>query len=519
MRRPLIASFAASALTLPLVLLTAPPANAGTGTYSDPVDSDAPVTDVVQHTLSYDGQVVSSTVTFAAWDLAVAQSARLVVELDKDGDGAGDVEIEKASGGESAEVHVSDDFEPLCAADATFDGAAKSITLSAPAACIGTPAYLRSNVYYSADEGFDFAPSPYRFTTGVTADESNVLPTRPPRSIPCPAGGSSFTHPAEDPAIADIVSYRLAYDGNTVCVVFGFRGWDEASVQAGRAVAYLDTNGDGKEDLLLEKPHEGEAAEVSNESDFEARCTADSSFDAGAKTLTLSAPASCIDSPTSVRTSLYVSFDEGFDFAPSPDRFTTAVGPGIAPSPSPTPPPSEPVADEAAPTLTLSPDTISAGQATIVTYRGTPGATADILSRTQPSTVFTRIGTVTLDSNGVGTSSHKPQKNTRITARSASGAMSGTAPIIAVRSVASFNANRVSTRTYTFTGRVYPALSNRLVNIYRNGSLVAQARCDATGIYKVTRTLGAGTFTFQARTPNDQDNLGTSSRLLSVTVR
>lgn len=90
--------------------------------------------------------------------------------------------------------------------------------------------------------------------------------------------------------------------------------------------------------------------------------------------------------------------------------------------------------------------------------------------------------------------------------------MSETAPIIAVRSVASFNAQRVGTRTYTFTGRVYP------VNIYRNGSLVAQARCDATGIYTAPRTLGAGTFSFQARTPNDQDDLGTSSRLLSVTI-
>lgn len=171
------------------------------------------------------------------------------------------------------------------------------------------------------------------------------------------------------------------------------------------------------------------------------------------------------------------------------------------------------------PTLSLSPAVISAGQPTTVTYRGTPGSTVDILSRTQPATVFSKIGSVTLGSDGTGTSTHRPQKNTRITARTASGQMSETAPIIAVRSVASFNASRVGTRTYTFTGRVYPALRNRLVNLYRNGALVGQGRCDATGIYTITRTLAAGTFTFQVRTPNDQDNLGTTSRELQVAIR
>lgn len=171
------------------------------------------------------------------------------------------------------------------------------------------------------------------------------------------------------------------------------------------------------------------------------------------------------------------------------------------------------------PTLSLNPATISAGQPTTVTYRGTPGSTVDILSRTQPATVFSKIGSVTLGSDGTGTSTHRPQKNTRITARTSSGQLSETAPIIAVRSVASFNVSRVGTRTYTFTGRVYPALRNRLVNLYRNGTLVGQGRCDATGIYTITRTLGAGTFTFQVRTPNDQDNLGTTSRALSVAIR
>ncbi|HVE74415.1 MAG TPA: hypothetical protein VNA30_04900, partial [Mycobacteriales bacterium] len=110
------------------------------------------------------------------------------------------------------------------------------------------------------------------------------------------------------------------------------------------------------------------------------------------------------------------------------------------------------------------------------------------------------------------------QKNTRITARTAGGQLSADAPLIAVHSGASFNANRIGAGTYTFTGRVYPALNNRLVNIYRNGSLVGQARSDAAGIYRVTRTLGAGTFTFGARTPDDTSNLGATSPTRSVRI-
>lgn len=171
-----------------------------------------------------------------------------------------------------------------------------------------------------------------------------------------------------------------------------------------------------------------------------------------------------------------------------------------------------------APTLTLSPSTIFAGQATVVSYRGSPGSTLDILSRTQPATVFSKIGTVTLNGDGVGTSSHKPQKNTRITARAADGTMSATAPIIAVRSLASFNVTRTGARTYAFTGRVYPALVNRSVKVYCDDVLVGQGRSDATGVYAITRTLGAGTFVFQARTTDDQHNLGAESarRLVEI---
>lgn len=171
-----------------------------------------------------------------------------------------------------------------------------------------------------------------------------------------------------------------------------------------------------------------------------------------------------------------------------------------------------------APSLTLSPAVVSAGQRVTVTYRGTPGAVVDVLSRTQPATTFSRIATVVLDGTGTATSTHAPQRNTRITARSATGQLSASQPLVAVRSVVSLNVARTGVRTYALTGRVYPALEGRLVRIHRDGVLVAQGRAGADGRYAVTRTLAAGTFTFQARTGDDTSNLGARSPLRTTRV-
>jgi hypothetical protein len=131
---------------------------------------------------------------------------------------------------------------------------------------------------------------------------------------------------------------------------------------------------------------------------------------------------------------------------------------------------------------------------------------------------YTRITSVTLDGNGYGTTTHAPTKNTRIEAITAGGLTSGQ-PLIQVKSVASFNAQRLSAGNYRFTGRVYPALSQRLVSLYRNGTLLAQGRCDSTGVYAIQKTLGRGSYNFFVRTSNDTYNLGTSSpsKILSIT--
>jgi hypothetical protein len=195
--------------------------------------------------------------------------------------------------------------------------------------------------------------------------------------------------------------------------------------------------------------------------------------------------------------------------SPSPSPAATSTA---SPSASPTAtasPTGSPSAD-VAPVVAVSPGTISAGQRVTVTYTGRPGTTLDIWSKTQPATAYSRIGSVVLDASGHGTSSHAPTKNTRISAKTAAGLESGQ-PLISVRSVASINARRVATRTYAFTGRVYPARTGRLVSLYRNGVLLAQGRTDATGVYTITKAMAAGTYGFFVRTGDDTYNLGTAS--------
>ncbi|GAC1441717.1 MAG: hypothetical protein NVSMB55_10240 [Mycobacteriales bacterium] len=209
----------------------------------------------------------------------------------------------------------------------------------------------------------------------------------------------------------------------------------------------------------------------------------------------------------------------------TPAPSTPAAGTPAASTPTPTPTaspsssPSPSSGPDVAPAVTLQNSVINAGQRVTVVYRGAPGSTLTILSRTQPATAFSVIGSVTLDGSGVGTSTHAPQKNTRITARTAGGVPSADQPLIQVRSVASLSSRRVAPGTYAFTGRVYPAHASRLVSLYRNGGLAAQGRCAADGTYTITKTLPAGGAGFFVRTGNDTYNLGATSRTVPLAVR
>ena len=61
-------------------------------------------------------------------------------------------------------------------------------------------------------------------------------------------------------------------------------------------------------------------------------------------------------------------------------------------------------------------------------------------------------------------------------------------------------------------------LNGRLVSLYRNGVLIAQARTNSAGVYTIRKTLAPGTFDFQLKTGNDTYNLGTTSRSARIRI-
>ena len=171
-----------------------------------------------------------------------------------------------------------------------------------------------------------------------------------------------------------------------------------------------------------------------------------------------------------------------------------------------------------APGVTVSPATISAGKPVTARWTGRPGQVVEVLSRTQPATAFSVIRTITLDASGQATTTHLPQRNTRLTGRTASTSVTGAAPLISVRSVASMRVEGDGDGRQIVTGKVYPARPGRVVSVYRNGKLYVQGRNDASGVYRIATRLPAGDVTLQVRTGDDTYNLGASSEAVDYEI-
>ncbi|MCZ2817078.1 LGFP repeat-containing protein [Modestobacter sp. VKM Ac-2984] len=175
-RNILVAGAATFLLGLPLSGV----ASADSGAWSDPIDDCCPGygTDIVQHSLALNSQVVSSTAYVSAYDRALLQSAAIRANLDVTGDGATDYVLDKAAGGESASLRsgeygpvvpncpVAFSIEPYVAG---IQGTtATAVTLSTSAACIGSPVSARVKNYVSAESGFDYAPGMKLFSPAVS---------------------------------------------------------------------------------------------------------------------------------------------------------------------------------------------------------------------------------------------------------------------------------------------------------------------------------------------------------------
>ncbi len=154
-------------------------AHADAGYYSDPVGDNlgGPESDITRYSLALNAAVVSTTAQFAGWDRGFLQSAEVTAQLDVDGNGAEDYVLEKPSGGEAAQVTRESFGSPTCPAVAVFNDAARTLTLSATAACVGNPASVRVSWYVSSG---DFAPGYNRFTSPPVNAGSAPPPPPPP---------------------------------------------------------------------------------------------------------------------------------------------------------------------------------------------------------------------------------------------------------------------------------------------------------------------------------------------------
>jgi hypothetical protein len=190
------------------------------------------------------------------------------------------------------------------------------------------------------------------------------------------------------------------------------------------------------------------------------------------------------------------------DLPPAPPAGTTPIAP---------------ISSGVAPTVDIISGAIEAGEHTDVLFFGDPGQTLHIWSKTQPALAYSLIRTIVLDDSGMNMSSFAPTRNTRLLAKT-DGGLTSPAPLIQVGSRISLNVKRIGTRSYNFSGRVYPARVGRLVSVYRDLVLCAQARTNATGVYSVNKTMASGFSFFSAHSGSDTYNLGSDSPDVFVDV-
>jgi hypothetical protein len=175
-----------------------------------------------------------------------------------------------------------------------------------------------------------------------------------------------------------------------------------------------------------------------------------------------------------------------------------------------------------APTVRVSPGTITAGQAATVSGTATAGSRLDLFAYSRPSTTYRRIRTGAAADDGTFTFTIKPTTNTRlyVTSTDSSGTSTSANVPLPVRTAVSLSATRTGTRAYRFTGSTSPRAKGQLVTLYRGNAKVAQARTAADGRYVLTKTFGgSGTFDFHTGASATTSSTAGSSRDVRVAVR
>jgi hypothetical protein len=153
------------------------------------------------------------------------------------------------------------------------------------------------------------------------------------------------------------------------------------------------------------------------------------------------------------------------------------------------------------PTQTVSRTTVTAGDTMTVSGLGSPGARLT-LDRALPGQAFRPLATITVDSRGHYARTVTVAYTATYRSRGVTGLVSHANKVVAQDRM-TFGAVRNAFRTYTLSGKVYPARKGQLVKLsYLNGSSytpLASVSTDQYGRWSYKRTYNfTKTYTFKA---------------------
>ena len=165
------------------------------------------------------------------------------------------------------------------------------------------------------------------------------------------------------------------------------------------------------------------------------------------------------------------------------------------------------------------------GRGPVVKFRGAPGETLRIFTKTA-NTPYTQVGTLTLidKASGSPVALHGgtfpyQRYTTSMIVKNAKGVSSK--PItVQVESwlTTQVKMTDAKTRRTQFSGKVTPALNGRVVTVYNNGKSYGTAKTNAAGAWSFVRNVAPGRYSFQAKTATDAFNLGDVSDTWPITV-
>ncbi|RZS91669.1 hypothetical protein EV189_0916 [Motilibacter rhizosphaerae] len=275
-----------------------PPSATGSGSVVDPVGDGAPGADVSGFTFSLADGTVTFTATLAAWDPSASPRDLLDAEVDVDGDGAADVRL-VASKGSPPVANVPRPqqggyyYPPECQKPFSADPATRTLSVSLPEHCIGSPAAAAARASLSPPDGC--CPNDITAWTPLVRPAGVVDP-----KVVRATGWSDPTGDVVAAPAADAVTHSVTSDGSVVTFSVRLADWSPDTANL-LFFTDIDVDGDGTTDFYA-APYgpDGKAALTTSAGYAVAGTETAVVRDAAARTLSMSFPVSALGPATSL---------------------------------------------------------------------------------------------------------------------------------------------------------------------------------------------------------------------------